>query len=184
MLASEALPAVSRVLSAGRDAAVTRAQALLSGLGMGIVCVVCSLALWCAASAQSRIEYRQALSDPSVTTELWHASKDVVRPGAKAFGFGAVEMFALFDWDNVVYNMNYMDIEIDGPAPKIYADNLLGEAVHDPVVISRECLAMHEGWGLGGYDRFMETHTLAAAWGEDEANPAFPVTLYYFEPNE
>ena len=182
VLAAEALPTVKRVLSGGPGVQISRGQAAIAGMGMSITCVICSLALWCTVSSQSRIEYRQQLSDPSVTTQLWYDAKDVVKPGTKAFGFGAVEMFALFDWDNVVYNMNYMDIEIDGPAPKEYTDTLLGDAVHDPVVISRECLAMHEEWGLGGYDRFMETHFLAATWGSDETNPAFPVTLYYFEP--
>lgn len=182
MLAAELLPAVKRMLSRDTDANLSHGHALLAGAGMTILAVVSSLALWCVACTGSRIAYRQALSNPTVTTELWYAAKDVVKPGSKAFGFGAVEMFALFDWDNDVYNMNYMDIEIDGPAPKLYADKLLGSAVHDPVVISRECLAMHAEWDLGGYDRFMETHTQVAAFGGDETDPAFPVTLYYFEP--
>ena len=187
VLASEAMPYVRRLAGASGhtdadEAPLTGGQSLFAGMGLSVCCVLLSLAFWCVFCTQSRMEYRHTLSDPEVTTRLYQDSRDKLPEGTKAFGFGAVEMFGLFDLDTVVYNMNYMDIEIDGPAPKEYADRLLAEAVDDPVVISEECLDMHREWGLGGYDAFMQTHTLAEVWGEDYGEPAFPCKLMYFVP--
>ncbi len=186
--ASEAMLYVRRLAGAGGghadedEAPLTGGQSLFAGMGLSACCVLLSLAFWCVFCTQSRMEYRHALSNPTVTTRLYQDSKDKLAVGTKAFGFGAVEMFGLFDLDPIVYNMNYMDIEIDGPAPKEYADRLLAEAANDPVVISEECLGMHREWNLGGYDTFMQTHELAETWGEDYGEPAFPCRLLYFVP--
>ena len=183
VLACENLPFARRLMDGGPEGErLNGVQSLRAGMGLCVTSVVLTLAFWCMVCTQSRMEYRHTLSDPQVTTMLYQDSQDQILPGTKAFGFGAVEMFGLFDYDTVVYNMNYMDIEIDGPAPKEYADNLLAEAVNDPVVISEECLNMHKEWGLGGYERFRETHTLSQTWGEHYGQVAFPCKLLYFLP--
>lgn len=182
VLAERLLPYSKDLFQLKGERRLTKTEAALGGFGLSVSCIVVSLAFWCVSTMFVQMEYRQKTSNPEVVTWLYQDTEGLIADDTLAFGFGAVETMALYDRDPGVYTMNYMDIEIDGPAPKLDADRLLGEATDVPVLIAEEVLNFHKEWQLGGYDAFMQSHTLKYVWGAEYGEPAFPLKLLYFEP--